>query len=151
MINQDHHELINLQQADIHLRDIIHELQYMIDKKYQRASKDAFTIIDNVLYYVDPLSQRLWLALPLALQEQLMKEAHSGAFSEHFAAQAMYRKPATLFCRRKYTLIFIITAVSASFGGGVCKYHPPLQTISVGAPFESVGIDMKLPQTCEGN
>ena len=25
VINQDHHELINLQQADVHLRDIIHE------------------------------------------------------------------------------------------------------------------------------
>ena len=44
VIDQDHQKLITLQQADIHLRDIIADKQrnttVHVDKKHQKSSKD---------------------------------------------------------------------------------------------------------------
>ena len=54
-------------------------------------------MIDNILYYVDPMSHHLHLAVPLSLQQQLMKEAHSGALSEHFETQGMYHSNTIFF------------------------------------------------------
>ena len=54
-------------------------------------------MIDDILYYTEPQSHHLQLAVPKALQQQLIQETHAGSFSEHVAARGMYHKLATQY------------------------------------------------------
>ena len=159
MTDTCHQELINQQQADSYLQSVIAHMKTNTPQHQDRrhhTSPDAFAIVDDVLYYVEPQFHRLRLAVAKVLQQQLMTKTHAGAFSGHFAAQGMYRKLAMQYWwKGMYTDIYhhcrnCLTC--ASFGGGARRHHPPLQPLPVGAPFERVGIDiMEMPQTCEGN
>ena len=155
----DHQDLITHQQADDCLKRIIEQVRHNTPPAADRRHKavwDAFAILDGILYYMDPGSHRLRLAVPKVLQQQLMEETHAGAFSGHFAAKGMYRKLATQYWwKGMYTDIYHhcrSCLTCASISGGGHRHHPPLQPLPVGAPFERVGIDvMEMPQTCQGN
>ena len=137
------------------IEQVRHNTPPAADRRH-KAVWDAFAILDGILYYMDPGSHRLRLAVPKVLQQQLMEETHAGAFSRHFVAKGMYRKLATQYWwKGMYTDIYHhcrSCLTCASFSGGGHRHHPPLQPLPVGAPFERVGIDvMEMPQTCQGN
>ena len=113
-------------------------------------------LIDDILYFVDLQSSRLRVVVPTGMRTQLMEEAHSGAFSGHFAAQGLFCKLVKQYWwKGMYTDIYHYCRsclTCASYSGSCHKAHAPLQPLPVGAPFERVGIDiMEMPQTCEGN
>ena len=62
----------------------------------QRAKKialqgNSFTIIDDILYYVDSKNgNRRWAVVPKQLQKQILEESHSGLMAGYFAVSRMY-------------------------------------------------------------
>ena len=115
-----------------------------------------FTVLNGVLYFIDPSSKNLRLAVPQLLRQTLLVESHAGAFSGHFAVRGLYKK-----LRRQYWWQHMYSDVyhhcrscltCASYNGSGRRHHPPLNPLPVGAPFERLGIDiMEMPLTQDGN
>ena len=120
-------------------------------------SSEAFDIVDGVLYHEKPNSPGRWcMVVPSGRREELMREAHDGRFSGHFAEKKIFellqqrywwpgmRADVRRFCRA--------CLVCASRKGQSHPIKPPLQPIPVGGPFSRVGVDvLQLPLTLEGN
>ena len=96
--NKEQIQIHQLQSQDPCLQEIITYLKEGMlpnnarDKRIV-LGKERFTLIDDVLYFVDPSRKdRPRLAVPEAMKEPIMKENHSGAFSGHFSARGLYEK-----------------------------------------------------------
>ena len=51
------------------------------------AESVLYTIADSILYYVGPKSSEIpWAVVPIALQQQIMMDYHSGCLAGHFAS-----------------------------------------------------------------
>ena len=91
-------EFEKLQKEDPQLQEIrnylLHDILPSDEKRAKRLilEKERFTILNDVLYYVDPSSQhRLRVAVPELLQTKVMEENHSGPFGGHFAARGLLK------------------------------------------------------------
>ena len=97
-------ELVKLQVEDEHLQAI---REYLLDgilpedeKRAKRMvlERERLVILEGVLYYVDSGSQhRLRIAVPMKIQEALLKETHAGPFGGHFAASGLYNTLSRLY------------------------------------------------------
>ena len=160
--NEEQTHLHQLQSQDPCLQEIITYLKEGVlpnnagDKRIV-LGKERFTLIDDVLYFVD-LSRKDCprLTVPEAMKEPIMKENHSGAFSGHFSARGLYEKLTRRFwwdgmysdvhrhCRACLTC--------AAYRGSGHRSRPPLNSLTVGDPFDRVGVDiLEMPQTSNGN
>ena len=111
---------------------------------------------ERVLYFIDPQTKMLRLVIPKSMQQTILQEFHSGAFSGHFAVHGLYKKLA-----KQYWWLHMYSDVyhycrscltCATFNGSGRRHHPPLKPLPVGAPFERLGIDiMEMPLTQDGN
>ena len=55
------------------------------------TSSEAFDIVDGVLYHEKPNSPGRWcMVMPSGTREELMREAHDGRFSGHFAEKKIF-------------------------------------------------------------
>jgi len=70
--------------------DAAHAKELMLDQY-------NFTLLDRVLYFIDPHSKQLRLKIPRSVRQTILQELHSGAFSGHFAVQGLYKKLARQF------------------------------------------------------
>ena len=96
------------------------------------------------------------MVVPQDRQEALIHEAHDGRFSGHFVAKKVFE-----LLRRRYWWPGMRAAVRrycrsclvcASRKGQTQSLKPPLQPLTVGGPFDRVGVYMlQLPLTLEGN
>ena len=56
------------------------------------AQAPSFTMIDNILYYLDSTKKdRKRCVVPLHLRQQVMEEYHSGPLSGHFSGDKLYK------------------------------------------------------------
>ena len=150
------------QREDPELKDRIHYMETdTIPHDTRHATKFAldapnFTLIDGVLYFIDPSSKSLRLAIPQSLRSTILTESHAGAFSGHFAVRGLYKKLAKQYWwPHMYSDIYHhcrSCLTCASYNGSGRRHHPPLKPLPVGAPFERLGIDiMEMPLTPAGN
>ena len=129
------------------------------DKEAKKIAAQAlhFSIIDRILYFVDPKGPgRKRAAVPTQLQEKILHESHGGVMAGHFSGnrlhntlarhwwwETMYRD-ALSFCKN--------CAECAVVSGTGRKHRPPLHPIPVQRPFQIMGVDiMELPVTQRGN
>ena len=76
-------------------------MQYLTGGKLPEETKLAkrlalerqrYTLIDDVLYFIDPNPpNRLRLAVPQSYKQKLLEESHAGSFGGHFAVRRLYR------------------------------------------------------------
>ena len=143
--------------------DLLLIIRYLEDGELPQDEKTArelvlgasqFTIIDEVLYHVEP-DKTLRVIPPTSDRHQLFKEAHEGSFSGHLREVKIHsqlcrqywwpgmRKDITHWCRA------CLLCATRSVGHPV---KPPLTPIPVKGPFDRVGVDVvQLPMTRRGN
>ena len=90
----------NFSQEEQKDQSILEMIDFLKDSKLpsdqQQAKKVAlqgnnFTIIDDILYYIDSKNgNRKWAVVPKQLQKELLEENHGGLMAGHFAVQKMY-------------------------------------------------------------
>ena len=121
------------------------------------AQAPIFTIVDEVLYFVDSKRQnRKRAAVPAHLRQRIMQENHRGLMAGHFSRVRLYNtlsrhwwwetiyRDVDHFCKN--------CAECAVVSGTGRKYRPPLHPIPVQKPFQIMGVDiMELPTTECGN
>ena len=121
------------------------------------AQAPSFTMIDNILYYLDSTKRdRKRCVVPLQLRQQVMEEYHSGPLSGHFSGDKLYK---TLVNHWWWQGMYSDVLKHCSScpqcaivnpSGRVNK--PPLQPIPVSRPFQILGVDiMDLPYMEAGN
>ena len=114
-------------------------------------------IMDGILYHENPNFPGRWcMAIPRGKRQQLIREAHDGRFSGHFAEKRIFE-----LLRRRYWWPGMRADVSkycrsclvcASRKGNGHSIKPALQPIPVGGPFHWIGVDvLQLPLTLDGN
>ena len=129
------------------------------DKQARRVvlERPHFDLVDGILCHENPHFPGRWCtAVPKEMREFLMREAHSGKFSGHFAEKRIYdllrrsywwpgmRTDVRTYCRS------CLVCATKRGTGRVCR--PPLQNIPVSGPFHRVGVDVvQLPLTQAGN
>ena len=146
--------------------DLLEVVEFIRDGKApkddRRAKKLAarealFTMVDGILYYLDPRrDNRKRAAVPHHLHEKILQESHRGVYSGHFAGNKLYNglvkhwwwdgmyADAVAFCK-KCPECAVVT------GGGL-QHKPHLNPIPVQRPFQILGVDiMDLPRTENGN
>ena len=158
-----HSDLDAEQRQDPVLADMIAYLEEnKLPAEEKRARKIAaqalhMTLLDGILYYIDPKQDgRKRVVVPKHLQDQIMKENHSGIMAGHFSGQKLYNCLAKHwwwegmyadthhYCRN-------CPQCTISTGSGR-QLKPPLQPIPVSRPFQIIGVDiMDLPKTSRGN
>lgn len=121
------------------------------------AQAYSFTLMDGVLYFVDPRQDdRKRAVVPSQLRGEILEESHSGPMAGHFSGVRLYKSLVrhwwwpNMFsdCRKHCVACPQCAIVSGS--GRVNK--PPLHPIPVQRPFQIVGLDvMDLPKTEAGN
>ena len=114
------------------------------------------TLLEGVLYFIEPSSKTLRLAIPRSLQQSILAESHAGAFSGHFAVRGLYKKLARQYWwPHMYSDVYHYCRgcpTCASYNGSGRRHQPPLKPLPVGAPFERLGIDiMEMLLTPAGN
>ena len=85
------------QRQDASIQEIVSFLERNeLPQDEQRAQKVAlqgplFTIVDSVLYFVDPKKNGTpQVVLPKHLQQKVMEETHGGTFGGHFCGSRLY-------------------------------------------------------------
>ena len=156
-------EIGKLQRNDPDLQPIITLLEcgeLPPDEKVAKKlafEQDQYDIIDGILHHENPANQGYWrIVVPKTLQQEVLKEAHSGRFAGHFAERRIYntlkksywwkgmRAAVRTHCRSCLT--------RATRKGTGRASRPPLQPIAVGGPFHRMGVDvLQLPLTESGN
>ena len=131
-------EFVKLQREDPRLQELRGYLLIL--------ERERFTILDDVLYYVDPSPQhRLRVAVPESLRTKVMEENHSGPFGGHFAARRLLK---TLTQRWRRISVSQSCLTCATYQGCGRRSKPLMQPIPVGAPFECMAVDiMEMPMT----
>ena len=117
------------------------------------AQASSFTLIKDVLYYLDPKQNyQPRAAVPGHLREEVMKSVHGGPFAGPRLYKVLNRswwwegmyKDSVNYCKSCPQCCIVM-------GGGRLG-KPPLQPIPVSRPFQILGIDvMDLPKTQQGN
>ena len=119
--------------------------------------KSLFVIKDGMLFYIDPKQEHpLWVVVPSHLQEQILKEHHTGLTGGHFTAKMMYGALTRHWWwdgMHHDTVKFASNCPQcAVVTGGSRQHRPPLHPIPVSRPFQIIGVDvMELPTTERGN
>ena len=121
------------------------------------AQAFSFTLLDGILYFVDPRrDDQKRAVVPTQLRGGLLEDSHSGPMAGHFSGVRLYKSLSrhwwwpNMFadCRNHCTACPQCAIVSGS--GRVNK--PPLHPIPVQRAFQIVGLDvMDLPRTQSGN
>ena len=96
------------------------------------------------------------MAIPKGRRQELIREAHDGRFSGHFAEKRIFELlrrrywwPGMRADVRRYCRSCLVCASRKGTGHSI---KPALQPIPVGGPFHRMGVDvMQLPMTLEGN
>ncbi len=90
-------EMVELQQGDPQLRQVRDYLQSgvlpAVEKTARRLvlEREQFTMVDDILYYHQRgHHQRLRMAVPHSIRQQLMEEVHAGPFGGHFAGKGLF-------------------------------------------------------------
>ena len=151
------------QRRDMDLREIIDFLEKGAlptdDGRARKISlrESLFTIIDGILYFIDPKSKTQKRAVvPKQLRTPILRETHSGSYGGHFSGQRLHH---ALMERWWWEGMFndsLSFAKScpecAIVTGGSRASRPPLHPIPVSRPFQILGIDiMDLLLTDQGN
>ena len=121
------------------------------------AQASMLTMVDDILYYVDPKQEnRRRVVVPKQLRKQIMEENHSGPMAGHFSGNRMYNVLVrhwwwqgmytdTLQHCKNCPQCAVVT-------GSGRRNKPLLQPIPVERAFQIVGVDvMDLPKTERGN
>ena len=154
---------LNEQEKDMKLHEI---RDYICSGALPQDDKQAhklvvqaqlFTVVDDVLYYIDPHRKNQQRAVvPNHLKITVMENNHGGPFGGHFAGNRLFKmlarnwwwdgmyKDCIQYCRSCPDCTFV--------SGGGKPGKPPLKPIPVSRPFQILGIDiMELPKTEKGN
>ena len=121
------------------------------------TQQSLFTIVDDVLYFVDPKQDhRRRAVVPRHLQEQILEENHCKLMGGHFSGKRTYSTLAHHWWwdgMYADTLRYVKNCPECAIVSGTGRQHrPPLHPIPVKRPFQIVGVDiMDLPRTSEGN
>ena len=113
------------------------------------ASQEAlFTLVDGVLYYVDPKSDHpRRVAVPQHLRKQLLEENHRGLYGGHFSGPKLYSALVKRWWwRGMYTdvLAYCKKCPECAVVTGAGRQHrPPLHPISIQRPFQIIGVASK--------
>ena len=121
------------------------------------ARASSFTIINNLLHYVDLKRRKIQLiVVPDHMKDPILRQYHGGRMAGHFSGPRLYRtitqtwwwqgmyQDIVEFCNR--------CPQCAIVGKGTRTNNPPLQPIPVQRPFQIWGVDiMELPRTRSGN
>lgn len=119
--------------------------------------RSLFTVVEGVLYYVDPKrNNRKRAVVPQHLQKRLLEETHAGPYGAHFSGQRMFNTLVFSWwweCMFSDASRFVKACPECAITTGVGRrIKPPLHPIPVGRPFQILGIDiMDLPLTDSGN
>ena len=155
--------LANMQAEDPDLQELHvfvkqgHLPQDEIRARKMVLQQSLFTVVDDVLYFVDPKrNNRKRAVVPKSLQRRLLEETHCGPYGAHFSGQRMFNvlvsswwwghmfSDATKFAKASPECA-VMTGVGR-------RIKPPLHPIPVQRPFQILGIDiMDLPLTERGN
>lgn len=156
-------ELATMQAQDPDMQELLAYVKHgRLPKDRVRAQKivlqqSLFSVVDGVLYYVDPKQgNRKRAVAPKSLQKRLLEETHSGPFGAHFSGQRIFNVLVTswwwehMFTNTtKFSRACTECAITTGVGR---KIKPPLHPIPVQRPFQILGIDvMDLPLTESGN
>ena len=156
-------ELVEAQRKDPKLQAVVEYLEQGIlpaDEKAARKmvlERPRFALVDGVLCYVDSArGNRSRIAVPDSLKSELMREAHAGSLSGHFAAKSLYDTLTRLYWwDGMYGDVhrFVRGCLTCAARGGTGRrQRAPLQPLPVSGPFQRVGVDiMEMPQTERGN
>jgi len=116
-----------------------------------------FTIIDDILYYVDTKDGgKRRAVVPKQLQRQILEASHSGTMAGHFAVSTVYAALChSWWWEGMYTDVYQYChncPQCAISGGGSRKSKPPLYPIPVQRAFQIMGVDvLELPKIKCGN
>ena len=119
--------------------------------------ESLFTIIDGILYFIDPKSKTQKRAVvPKQLRTPILRETHSGSYGGHFSGQRLHHAQMERWWWEGMFNDSLSFAKScpecAIVTGGSRASRPPLHPIPVSRPFQILGIDiMDLPLTDQGN
>ena len=153
-------ELAELQRKDEGLKQIIAFQESRILPSEEKQAKlisltqSQYTLVDNVLHYVNP-DGSLRVIPPTSKRQELFHQAHGGIFGGHLGDAKVYSE---LLChywwpkmRSDNTHWSRICLTCATYGRGQ-TVHSPLTPIPVSGPFDRVGIDViKFPRSTKGN
>ena len=162
-VKEANEELRQLQLQDIDLASYIEYLERNLlppdecDARKVVLGSKQYEMIDGILHYENPLHPGRWcVVVPTVLRQQLLEEAHAGAFSGHFSEKKVYDK-----ILRRYWWYGIRADVRrfcrsclncATRKGPGRPVRPPMQPIPVKGPFHRVAVDvLQLPVTSSGN
>ena len=145
--------LANMQADDPDLQELRafvkqgHLPQDEIRARKMVLQQSLFTVVDDVLYFVDPKrNNRKRAVVPKSLQRRLLEETHCGPYGAHFSGQRMFNvlvsswwwghmfSDATKFAKACPECA-VTTGVSR-------RIKPPLHPIPVQRPFQILGIDI---------
>ena len=119
--------------------------------------RSLFTIVEGVLYYVDPKrDNRKRAVVPKHLRKRILEEVHAGPYGAHFSGQRMFSTlVSSWWWERMFSDAsrFAKACPECAITTGVGRrIKPPLHPIPVTRPFQILGIDiMDLPLTDNGN
>ncbi len=147
---------------DPDLHEIITFLEHQqLPEEDRRAKKVAaqafqFTLLDGILFYVNPKDNTRRAAVPEHLREGIMKENHDGPLAGHFAGRRLYNTLSRhWWWDGMYSDVYRYCqkcpqcAISTRPGR---SHKPLLQPIPVQRVFQIIGVDiMELPTTERGN
>ena len=116
-----------------------------------------FTLVNGVLYYLDPKrADRKRCVVPRHLHQSIIEENHSGPMGGHFSGERLYKALSRHWWWPKMYSEVVSHCSSCpqcamvNSSGRVSK--PPLHPIPVQRVFQIVGVDvMDLPKTAAGN
>ena len=117
----------------------------------------VFSLVDDVLYYLDPRrGDQRRAVVPKQLRNQILEENHSGRMAGHFSGNRLYNT----LCRHWWwegmyadSLSYCKNCAECAIVGGSRRVpRPLLHPIPISRPFEIMGVDiMELPKTRRGN
>ena len=119
--------------------------------------RSLFTVVEGVLYYVDPrCGNRKRAAVPQHLRDRLLEETHAGPYGANFSGQRMFNILVSSWWwermfsdASRFAKACPECAITTAAGR---RIKPPLHPIQVGRPFQILGIDiMDLPLTDSGH
>ena len=115
-----------------------------------------FTLIDGVVYRINPKTNHKCAVVPVQLQQKILRETHAGKYSGHFSGRRLYTTLMTkwwwegMYSDAERYVRSCPECIIATGTGRKCR--PPLHPIPVWRPFQILGIDvMDLPVTKLGN
>ena len=161
--HNSHQTMITEQAKDPELKQLITfvshgvlPLEETIARK-MALQRSLFTIVEGVLYYVDPKrDNRKRAVVPKSLQKRILEEVHAGPYGAHFSGQRMFSiLVSSWWWERMFSDAsrFAKACPECAITTGVGRrIKPPLHPIAVTRPFQILGIDiMDLPLTDNGN